>query len=525
MSRRASRPLLAAGLGVAALALLPAAYLVVRATGATTEAWELLFRPRTLGLLGSTLGLALAVTGCATVLSLPLAWLTARTDLPGRRIWTALLCLPLALPTFVSGYVLLAAFGTGGALEEPLARLGLPVPPVYGFPGALLALTLSTYPYLFLALRAGLLAQDPALLESARSLGLTPARAFWRVTLPLLRPAFASGALLVGLYVLSDFGAVALVQYDAFSRIIYMQYEGAYDRAYAALLGLALVVVTVLVLALEGWVRGRASYHRSARGTSRATAPVRLGRWCIPALALCGGVVSLGVGLPVVILVYWAARGVAAGEAGVWEPAMNSVLASGLAAVLSVVAALPLAVLGARYPGRLPMLLERSAYVGYALPPIVLALSLVFFGINAAPFLYGTLVMLLLAYLVRFLPQAVGTVRAALLQLSPRLAEAAATLGHSPPSVLRRITAPLMAPGLLAGAALVFLTAMKELPATLLLAPIGFDTLATRVWSATAEGQFAQAAPAALLLLAVSALGVGLLLSQEERARSSQVSG
>ncbi|HYH97475.1 ABC transporter permease, partial [Hyalangium sp.] len=258
MFRRASRLLLAAGLGVAAIALLPAVYLLVRAAEASSEAWALLAQARTLRLLGSTLWLALAVTGCAAAISLPLAWLTTRSDLPGRRAWTVLLCLPLALPTFVSGYVLLAAFGTGGALEAPLSRLGLPVPPVYGFPGALLALTLSTYPYFFLALRAGLLAQDPALLESARSLGLTPARAFWRVTLPLLRPSFASGALLVGLYVLSDFGAVALVQYDAFSRIIYMQYEGAYDRSYAALLGLALVVVTVAVLALEVRARGRA---------------------------------------------------------------------------------------------------------------------------------------------------------------------------------------------------------------------------------------------------------------------------
>ena len=239
----------------------------------------------------------------------------------------------------------------------------------------------------------------------------------------------------------------------------------------------------------------------------------------MPSLLLCGAVVALGVGLPVGILVYWAVRGLSSGEATLLEPGLNSVLASGLAALLAVVAALPLAVLGARFPGRLSTLLERSSYVGYALPPIVLALSLVFFGINVTPFLYGTLGMLLLGYLVRFLPQAVGALRGALLQISPHLSEAATTLGHSPPSVLVRVTAPLMAPGLLAGAALVFLTAMKELPATLLLAPIGFNTLATRVWSATSEGRFAEAAPPALLLLAVSALGVGLLLSQEERAR------
>ncbi|HZI10023.1 MAG TPA: iron ABC transporter permease, partial [Myxococcus sp.] len=174
MTRRAPGWLWGAGVAVAALALLPAVYLAVRAAEAEADTWSLLLRDRMWGLLWRTVGLAAAVTACAAALSLPLAWLTTRTDLPGRRVWTVLLCVPLAVPTFVSGYVLLAAFGTGGALEQPLARWGLPVPPVYGFPGALLALTLSTYPYLFLALRAGLLAQDPALLESAWSLGLTP---------------------------------------------------------------------------------------------------------------------------------------------------------------------------------------------------------------------------------------------------------------------------------------------------------------------------------------------------------------
>jgi len=516
MTRRAPGWLWGAGVAVAALALLPAVYLAVRAAEAEADTWSLLLRDRMWGLLWRTVGLAAAVTACAAALSLPLAWLTTRSDLPGRRVWTVLLCVPLAVPTFVSGYVLLAAFGTGGALEAPLMRWGLPVPPVYGFPGALLALTVTTYPYLFLALRAGLLAQDPAWLEGARSLGLTPARAFWRVTAPLLRPAFASGALLVGLYVLSDFGAVALLQYDAFSRAIYVQYDGAYDRTYAALLGLVLVAVTVGVLALEVRLRGKAGYHRSAKGAARAAAPVVLGRWRVPALLLCGAVVAVGVGLPVAVLLYWGVQGLVGGEGElVLGPALNSVLASVLGAVAAVVGALPLAFLAARHPGRLTLVLERAAYAGYALPPIVLALSLVFLGVRALPFLYGTLAMLVLAYLVRFLPQAVGVVRGALLQLNPHLPEAAASLGQPPRAVLRRVTVPLLRPGLLAGAALVFLTAMKELPATLLLAPIGFDTLATRVWSATAEGRFAEAAVPALVLMAVSALGVGLLVSQE----------
>ena len=181
-----------------------------------------------------------------------------------------------------------------------------------------------------------------------------------------------------------------------------------------------------------------------------------------------------------------------------------------------MVAAIPVAVLAVRYRNTYSSLIEKAAYTGYALPGIVIALSLVFFGANYALFLYQTLAMLVFAYVVRFLPQAVGATRASLLQISPSVEEAARSLGRSPLNVLRTVTVPLMKSGLLSGAALVFLTAMKELPATLLLGPTGYGTLATRIWSATEEAFFAQAAAPGMVLLLVSALSIVIILSQEK---------
>ncbi|MEK7847951.1 MAG: iron ABC transporter permease, partial [Chloroflexota bacterium] len=363
------------------------------------------------------------------------------------------------------------------------------LPEIYGFPGAMLALTLFTYPYILLGVRAALSGLDPALEEASLSLGRSPRSTFFRVTLPQLRPAIAAGALLVALYALSDFGAVSLLQFDSFTRQIYVQYQGSFDRTLAALFSLVLVALTVSVLVAEGRARAQHKYYRSTVGAVRPWGVVRLGRWRGPALAFCGLVALMAVVLPIVVLTYWLAQGhLREGTTGlVWSAAGHSAYASALAALATGVLALPIATLAVRHPGRFSSVVERLSYIGFALPGIVVALSLVFFGSRYLTPLYQTIGMLLFAYVVLFLPQALGAARSSLLQVSPRLEEAARGLGYTSLGVLARITVPLMRPGLLAGGALVFLTVMKELPATLILSPIGFHTLATEVWDATSE--------------------------------------
>ena len=510
---------------VAGAISIPIVYLLVRTLGAGGEPWELLFRLRTLEILIRSAFLVVTVTGVSIILALPLAWLTVRTDLPGRGFWAVLSVLPLVIPSYVGGFIVVAALGPRGMVQQFLAPIfGIErLPDIYGLPGATLTLALLSFPYVLLTVRGALWGFDHSLEETSRSLGKGPWTTFIKVVLPQLRPAIAAGGLLVALYTLSDFGAVSLLRCETFTWAIYIQYETAFDRSLAAALSLVLVVVALAILLFEAKSRGRSVYYRSGAGVKRAGRLITLGRWRWPALTFCSIIVLVSLILPIGILGYWLARGVSAGEPLLllWTSMRNSIAVSGLAAVAAVVAALPLAVLAVRYPGRISAFLERISYTGFALPGIVVALALVFFGVNVAWPLYQTLALLIFAYVVLFLPSALGAARASLLQLNPRLEETARSLGRKPLNVFTTITLPLIRPGLLAGAALVFLITMKELPATLILAPIGFKTLATSTWSAASEAFFAQAAAPALLLILASSIPMAFLILRERGRQRS----
>jgi iron(III) transport system permease protein len=456
-------------------------------------------------------GLAAAVTAAAIVIAVPLAWLTVRTDLPGRRVWRVLCALPLVIPSYIAAYLLVSALGPGGLLQDALGVERLPS--VYGFGGSWVVLTAVTFPYVLLPVQAVLRRLDPQLEEAARGMGRSPWTVFRSVVLPQLAPAIGAGALLVALYVLSEFGAVSILRFDSFTRVIYTSYRSSFEREAAAALAVVLVAVTLLVLWLEARTRRSVAYHRVAPGVQRRAVVVPLGRWKPAALAFCGTVVTGALVLPVAVLAYWSTRSVA-GEAdfgAVASAAGNSLAGAATAAAAGALCALPVALLAARHPGRPAALIERGSFAGHALPGIVVALALVFLGIRAVPALYQTFLMLIVAYVVLFLPQAVGATRAALLQIDPHVEEAARSLGRTPLAVLRTITAPLARTGVLAGALLVFLTAVKELPATLLLAPIGFETLATEIWRTTSASFFERGAVPSLVLLAVSAVPLALL--------------
>ena len=284
-------------------------------------------------------------------------------------------------------------------------------------------------------------------------------------------------------------------------------------------MSLVLVGLALSMVVGEVFARGGARYYVSGSSVSRPSAEIKLGRWVWPALVFCGMVVSAALFLPMSILGYWVFRGVSAGEPLLfqWDAARNSLLVSAEAAVVTVVVALPVAVMSVRYLGLFSIVLERVTYIGFALPGISIALGLVFFGVNYAPPLYQTTGMLIFAYVALFLSPAVGATRTSLLQVSPRMEEAARGLGKTPLKVFTSVTLPLVLPGILSGAALVFLLTMKELPATLILSPIGFTTLATAIWAAASEAFFARAAAPALLLILVSSVPLGFLMLRERR--------
>jgi iron(III) transport system permease protein len=510
--RRPPAPLLAAGIVVGAAAMLPAAYLLIVVAGDLGPALEVAFDADTALLVARTVGLAAAVTATATAIALPVGWLTVRTDLPARRLWTTLLTLPLVIPSYVGAYLFVAALGPNGLLQDLLGAEQLPS--IYGFAGAWLVLSLFTYPLVLLPVRSTLRRLDPQLEDAARAMGRTPTETFRSVVMPQLWPALAVGGLLVALYVISDFGAVSIMRFDTITNELYLTYKSSFDRTAAAGLGAVLVVLMLLALWLNSRIRNARATHRLGPGPARPPRAYPLGRWRWPALAGCGLLALVALVLPVAVLVYWSTKGISAGSttmefaAGL---AANSLMTGVGAAIFGALAALVLAVLVGRFPSPLSRALERLGHAGFALPGIVVALAPVFFATRAAPALYQTLTMLIFALTVHYLPLAIGPIGASLAQVSPRVEEAARGLGRGPIDVFRSVTVPLVRGGILAGAALVFLHAVKELPATLILAPIGFETLATEIWTQTSFGFYEASAIPSLILLAIAAPPLYLL--------------
>jgi iron(III) transport system permease protein len=286
------------------------------------------------------------------------------------------------------------------------------------------------------------------------------------------------------------------------------------------------VLLTVVVLALEARSAGRAARgggeggdRLARRGAIRRLAPVPLGRWRWVVVGLLGTFLALALVVPLVVVGWWLVRGLVAGQP--IDPAVGAAVRTvGVAAtgaVVATVAAFPIALWSARDASRLARVVERTSYLGYALPGIVVAFALVYVGIRATPILYQTIGMLIVAYVVLFLPQAAGAIRTSLLQVEPDVDAAARTLGARPTEVVRRVLVPLARGGAVSGATLVFLTIVKELPATLLLSPTGFDTLAVRVWSATEEAFYARAALPALLLVLIGSLPLAATMVRQER--------
>jgi iron(III) transport system permease protein len=505
---------------IIAVILLPVVYLVLRGVGAGQDGIEYVLRERTLTIVGNSLLLVVTVTFSAALLGVPFAWLTARTDLPLRRFWLIAGLLTMVIPSYLGAVTFIAVLGPKGVLQTVLEPLGVErLPSIYGFVGAWLSITLFTYPYVVLPVRAALLGVDPALEESARSLGMNRWQTFMRVVLPQLRPALAAGMLFTALYTLSDFGAVAMMRFNAFTRAIYLNYTSSFNAERAAILALVLVALTFGLLAMSRRVAASTRNYRIGTGAQRRLQTVRLGRWRIPALVFCGTLVGIGVGIPVLVMLWWLTGRtmIPTIEINTMEMVTNTIGVSFLAAVVIGLAAMPLGVLAVRSSSRLSRWLVGASYLGNVLPGIVIGLALVYFGVRYLPGLYQTIPLLIMGYMIQFLPFSVGATRSALTQVNPCCEEAARSLGCRPWQVTRRVTMPLARTGLIGGMALVFLSVMKELPTTLILAPIGFRTLSTRIWSVHNEAMFVLIGVPGLLLIAISGLSLWLILRRDHR--------
>jgi iron(III) transport system permease protein len=504
-------PLSIVAIGVAGFICLPLFYVMYLAITADPALWNRLWNTRIPELFGNTASLAAGVAVATLILGLSLAWIVVRYEFPGRRIWEWALVLPLAMPTYVLAYIYAYLMGPGGP-----APLFSP----QSYPGVTLVMALDTFPFVYLLARAALLNFNVSFEEVARACGATQLKTLYQVTLPLLRPAVVAGLSLVILYVVSDFGAVSLLRFQTLTYGVYQQLTGRYDHSAASVLSLLLVIFAFAFLVAERWFRHRSRFYQT---TGRYRAPERL--CCGPAGSAAatlylGLVFAASFGIPIWFLLKWSGEAIAQGALDsrfvgyVW----NSMLLSGLAATGAVIIGIPLAYLASRYPSRVNLLCLQAAHTGYVLPGPVAAFAVLALFAQLAPIFYGTIVVLIVAYIVHFLPAGLQSMEPAIQQVTPNLEEAARSLGLGLVQTLRKVTLPLVRTGFIVAWVLMFLQSMKELPATLLLRPVGFDTLAVRVWLEASEEYYQMAAPSALLIVIMSLPALWLLVSRDWRA-------
>lgn len=500
----------------------PLAVLFAAWASPETEVWRHLATTVLPGLLRNTAALLLGV-GIGTLgLGCGLAWLTARCDFPGRRWLDWALMLPLALPAYVLAFVTHGLFDATG----PVQRLLSLVPGMTGISfeargtgWVIGVLTLAFYPYVYLLARAAFLGLGRGTLEAARLLGLGPWGTFFRVVLPTARPAIVAGVALALMETLADFGAVSVFNYDTFTTAIYKAWFGLFNLPAAAQLASLLLLIVALALVGERRLRGEARFHETARGAPPPR--VVLAGWrAALATSLAGLVVAVGFALPMAQLVGWVATSQGPGlDQRYWTLLAHTLVLGASAALVTVAGALVVGLARRQLRDRASRVAVELSALGYALPGSVLAVGVMmtFAGVDNAlntlwrllgggslgPVLGGSIAALLLAYLVRFLAVANGPVASALERLRPSVVEAARTLGARGLDLARRVYLPLLRPGLLTAALLVLVEVMKEMPATLLLRPFGWDTLAVRIFEFTSEGEWQRAAlPAVTLVLA-----------------------
>jgi len=509
--RQAFTPLRLVGLIIGIAFAFPAAFVVWRTVQLNPDLGDTL--SEVADPLWRTVQLSILVSVSTAALGTVLAWLTARTDLPGRGAWRVLLVLPLALPSFVGAAAFITGLAPGGFLHEALGTIGVTPPRRFrGLGASWLVLTLFTYPYVMLPVAARLRALRPSLEESARVLGLSPSQAFLRITLPQLRPAVLGGTLLVFLYSLSEFGAVQLLGYDTLTRVIFSTRQ--VDRALSFASACVLLALALVVVAMERRFRGPAAPDTRATAGGR---PVELHGWRWPALALSALVVACGLVAPLASLAGWARKGLSDGRVNLGDlvdPAATTTTIALVTAVVTVAVVLPVATATTRDPHPLSTGSASAIVAGFAMPGLVIALALAVLALNTSALnpLYQTLPLLVAGYVIHFGSQALAGSEQAVRAVPVQLREQSQLLEPSRIRRLWKVDLPIMRPGLLAGGGLVLLATVKELPVTLLLSPIGFTTLATDIWSSYGEGFYAATGLSSLALVAVSGLLTWLLV-------------
>lgn len=536
LSRRRLLPLRVAVWAVASLAALPLVVVLSSLLHPETAVWAHLGEHVLPELIGTTAALVLGVCAGVLLLGVSLAWLTAVYEFPGRRFFNWALMLPLAMPAYVLAFVQVGLLDFTGPLQTVLRGwfgADLRLPEIRSLGGAVLVLSLSFYPYVYLLARDAFASQGQRALEVAQSLGLTPAQGFWRVALPLARPWIAAGVLLAMMETLADFGAVYIFGVDTFTTAIYKAWFSLFSLPAATQLASLLVLAALTLMSLEQWQRGWRRY--TPTGRSQVVRRRRLTGWA--AAGACGFaalVLAVAFVVPVAQLLIWAIE-VAPQDLDARYPAFigRSLLLAVLAALLVVGLALVVGYGERRIRDRSTMLAARIASVGYTIPGTVLAVGVFVpvawldnglidvFGLQTSAVFKGTVAVMLLALAARFLAVGLQPISSGLNRVSVNQEQAARSLGAAGATLVWRLHLPLLRRSLMTAALLVFVDVMKEMPITLMTRPFGWDTLAVRVFEMTSEGEWERAALPAVALVLVGLLPVIMLTRTAEGARAA----
>ncbi len=528
--------------GIALACLLPMLAVVLAAVTGGTETIRHLAATVLPGYAGTTLLLVLLAAVGTFSIGVGAAWLVTMTRFPGVRMLEVALILPLAFPAYVLAYAYTFVLDHPGIVQTTLRQVTGWGPRDYWFPeirstaGAALMLVLVLYPYVYLLARAAFLQQSSGAFLAARALGNTAWQAFWRVSLPMARPAIASGVLLVIMETIADFGTVAYFGVQTFATGIYTSWFSMGDRAAAAQLALCLLVFALTLAVAERTSRGQARYHQAGKRHMKMPPAQLTGLPAVAAWTLCAIPVVLGFVLPVFILFNMGLGS----EQDLFSRryvgfVRNSITLAGTAALLTVMAAICIGFYLRLRPGRAAVSAAYAARLGYAVPGGVIAVGLMVpfaafdnaldawmrstFDISTGLLITGSIWLLVAAYMVRFLAAALGAYEGGQSTVHANMDAAARSLGQTPMGMLRRVHLPILTPSLLTALLIVFVDVMKELPATLIMRPFNYDTLAVQAYRLASDERLEGAAVPSLVIMAVGLLPVILICLQVSRRR------
>ena len=497
--------------------VLPLLYLLTKITFEFKLFFDFILNTNILRLSFNTISLILLVVIFSVLISLPLAYLNVRSNLPFAKYLTSISVLPIALPSYVMATTQIEIWSKNGWVHNFLKIFFemKTFPSFYGLIGSVFVLSLITYPYVYIGLAAMFRRFDYQMIDASKTLGDSPFQSFFKIIFPLVRPTIVGGSLLVSLYVLSDFGAVSLLRFNTFTIAIFNRMYNSISNYGVLEISLLAIIFCFIILFIESRSKNEARHFSNSKLSDNKKADLGFWKWILLPLTLLP--LIFGFILPISVLIYWIIIGIGEdmGFMDVIQPTINTLMISSVSAIFITLVCIPLLITIKKNVRLLSFFVDKVSYIGLSLPGVIVSMSLVFFCINYFDYIYQTFIVLVLGYFISFLPAALGPIKSSMSQIDPKLEDASLTLGASKIKTYLNVVVKLASPGFIYGGVLVFILCLKELPATLILSPIGFQTLATEIWSNASEAFFIKTALASIVLVIIAGIPSYIFMSND----------